>query len=209
MESSTTIGQMLASSKIYVPSYQRAYSWDTDFKPEKGKALKQVNQFLRDLEDYVSSVTASKYYFGHFLFEKKSSDTFGIIDGQQRLTTITIFLSALFKVLKSRRPLSDMEDFVFKSIISIGNICRFTTVDYDNQLFKDYVITQIKSDHKGLDTESQKRIVDAFDFFVDRFNEKSEDDLQKLLEAVKEAFHFSQTTISTFYARILPFLSFL
>lgn len=187
MDASTTISQMLACSKIYVPTYQRAYSWDTDLKPEKGKVLKQVNQFLKDLEDYVKSSTTSKYYFGHFLFEKKSSDTFGIIDGQQRLTTITIFLSALFRVLKSRRPLTDEEDFVFKSIISIGNIYRFTTVDYDNQLFKDYVIKQTKSDHKGLDTESQKRIVAAFDFFVERLNEKDENSLLKLLNAVKEA----------------------
>ena len=65
MEASTTIKQMLAGNRIFVPAYQRAYSWDTEF--ESSKAQKQVNTFLSDLEDYNRSSTKSKYYFGHFL----------------------------------------------------------------------------------------------------------------------------------------------
>ena len=72
---------MLSGNKIFVPTYQRAYSWED----------KQTKQFLVDLQDYVESHTASSYYFGHFLFEDKGSRNFAIIDGQQRLTTITIF----------------------------------------------------------------------------------------------------------------------
>ena len=31
MEASTTINKMLAGNRIFVPTYQRAYSWDTEF----------------------------------------------------------------------------------------------------------------------------------------------------------------------------------
>ncbi|MCL2511829.1 MAG: DUF262 domain-containing protein, partial [Bacteroidales bacterium] len=95
MEASTTIKRMLAGNEIFVPAYQRAYSWDTEF--DKNKTPKQVNEFLSDLEEYNKSETKSKYYFGHFLFEEKSDTKFGVVDGQQRLTTIMIFLSALFR----------------------------------------------------------------------------------------------------------------
>ena len=40
MEASTTIKQMLAGNKIFVPTYQRAYSWDTEL--EKANSPKQV-----------------------------------------------------------------------------------------------------------------------------------------------------------------------
>jgi hypothetical protein len=35
MEASTTIKQMLAGNRIFVPTYQRAYSWDTEFEKSK------------------------------------------------------------------------------------------------------------------------------------------------------------------------------
>ncbi|MDR1884155.1 MAG: DUF262 domain-containing protein [Prevotella sp.] len=185
MDASTTIKQMLAGNKIFVPTYQRAYSWDTE--TDMNKAPKQVNVFLSDLEDYIKSSTRSKYYFGHFLFEKKPDGTFGVIDGQQRLTTIVIFLSALFSRLKSIRKLTDEEDFAFKSIIKISSTYHFETVDYDSQLFKDYVINQTKKDNNGLDTESQKRIVRAFDYFSSKLTQKEETELLRLLNAVQEA----------------------
>ncbi|WP_211235596.1 GmrSD restriction endonuclease domain-containing protein [Psychromonas arctica] len=45
--------------------------------------------FLNDLNEYSKSNAQSPYYFGHFLFEEKI-DSFTVIDGQQRLSTIVI-----------------------------------------------------------------------------------------------------------------------
>ena len=164
MEASTSIKQMLAGNRIFVPTYQRAYSWDTEF--ENNKPPKQVNTFLSDLEDYNRSTTNSKYYFGHFLFEEQADSKFGVIDGQQRLTTIVIFLSALFTRIKQIRLLHEAELETFEDIIKRNSTYRFATVDYDNQLFKDFVIEQTKKDKSGLETESAKRIVRAFEFFT-------------------------------------------
>lgn len=185
MDSLTNISRMLSGNNIYVPNYQRAYSWDTEFDPNK--TARQVNTFLIDLQDYIKSDSSSRYYFGHFLFEEKSETRFGIIDGQQRLTTITIFIAALFSRLKKLRILTDEEDFAYKSMIKVGQVCHFSTVDYDNQLFKDYIINQIKTDHNGLDTKSKQRIVDAFDFFIKEFSQMEEPQIVSLLNAVMNA----------------------
>lgn len=184
MNTLTDICQMLSGNKIYVPNYQRAYSWDTD---ESGKTARQVNTFLIDLQDYVKSRSKPKYYFGHFLFEEKGNSCFGIIDGQQRLTTVTIFIAALFRRLKELRDLTDEENSAYKSMIKIGQTYHFSTVDYDNQLFKDYVINQIKTDRNGLDTKSKQRIVSAYDFFVKEFSQMEEQQIVSLLNAVKNA----------------------
>ena len=53
METSTTIIKMLIGNRIFVPDYQRAYSWDKNIKD--GNFKNQVNTFLLDLEDYLQS----------------------------------------------------------------------------------------------------------------------------------------------------------
>lgn len=176
---------MLAGNKIYVPSYQRAYSWDTE--TEKTNSPKQINVFLSDLEDYNKSATKSKYYFGHFLFEEKEEKKYGIIDGQQRMTTIVIFLSALFCRLREIRPLKETEQETFEDIIKRNSTYRFETVDYDDRFFKDCVIDQTKKDKNGLKTVSAKRIASAFDFFSLHLINKDEQYLLKMLDTIQNA----------------------
>ncbi len=185
MEPSKDLRQMLAGNKFFVPTYQRAYSWDTEH--EKNNMPKQVNVFLSDLEEYNKSFTKSPYYFGHFLFEQNPDRRFGVIDGQQRLTTIIIFLSALFKKLESIRALSDAEKKLKEDMIIQNQTHRFETVDYDKQLFKDYVIHQSKKDKNGLETESAKRIVNAFDFFNSRFDNKDDSYILQMLKTIENA----------------------
>lgn len=188
MEASTTIRQMLAGNIIHVPAYQRAYSWETA-GIEKSEPPKHVNVFFSDLEDHNKS--KSNYYFGHFLFEEKGDNKFGVIDGQQRLTTIIIFLSALFHELKLKNnpsgELREDEQTAFEDIIKRRSSYRFKTVDYDNQLFKDYVIDQTKKDDKGLETESAKRIVAAFKFFKSKLSDKDESYLLEMLKTIQTA----------------------
>jgi hypothetical protein len=185
MKPSTTIREMLYGNKIFVPSYQRAYSWDTEF--EKNNSPRQVNVFLADLEDYNKSHTKTKYYFGHFLFEDKSNKTYGVIDGQQRLTTIVIFLSSLFSRLKSIRPLTVAEEESYEDLIKRNSTYRFETVDYDDRFFKDYIIDQNKKDRNALKTVSAKRIADAFDFFSSHLKNKDEEYLLQMLTTVQNA----------------------
>lgn len=185
MEASTTVNKMLARNKIFVPTYQRAYSWDTEF--DNTKTQKHVNVFLSDLEDYNKSSAVTPYYFGHFLFEEKSKNHFGVIDGQQRLTTIVIFLSVLFSKLKEIRSLTKNEEELFENMIKRESNYVFSTVDYDNQSFKDYVFYQTKKNKNALETESERRIVKAFDFFSEALSNKDEKYLVKMLETVSEA----------------------
>lgn len=185
MDSSTNINNLLYGNTIFVPSYQRAYSWDTEF--DTNSKPRQVNVFLSDLEDYIRSETNSKYYFGHFIFEERTAKSFGVIDGQQRLTTIVIFLSCLFQELKKRNEFYEDDDYIFKSVIKLGSNYHFKTVDYDNQLFDDYVIDHIKEDSRGLETESQKRIIKAYCYFNTQLESMNSEKLRLLLNAVIDA----------------------
>jgi hypothetical protein len=179
MESSTTIIGMLAANSIFVPSYQRAYSWDTD--PNKQDSHKQVNQFLADLGQHNDSSARSPYYFGHFLFEQRSATEYGVVDGQQRLTTIIIFLCALFRRLDEIRERTDEEKQAYEDLIKRYSTYRFTTVDADKQLLIDYVVNRTKKDHVGL------RIVAAYDYFAAVLADKTDIYITKMLSTIKQA----------------------
>ena len=181
MESVTTIRKMLANNRITVPSYQRAFSWDVDVE---GAAPKQISTFMSDLKQHIDSGSQTPYYFGHFLFEDKGNDNYAIIDGQQRLTTIVIFLSALFRKLK--RELSEPEELCKEDIIKRKSTYRFETVDYDAQILKDYVIDGTKSAIHP-ETTSAERIKLAYDYFFKSLKKQDENYIKKMIDCVANA----------------------
>ncbi|EFL81735.1 DUF262 domain-containing protein [Actinobacillus pleuropneumoniae] len=197
METSTNIRTMFAGNQIIVPNYQRAYAWDTSLKSEQ--APKQVNVFLSDLEEHLKSQTKSKYYFGHFLFEVQNiegKEVFYVVDGQQRMTTIVIFISTLLKILNQKREAESIdvsEDIkneeldIFEDMIKRRGSYRFKTVYYDNQNFIDLVVDGKNITKSQLETESAKRIYDTYHFFLNNLAKKSEEELKALLDLVINA----------------------
>jgi len=74
---------LFANRKFEIPRYQRPYAWTID----------HVTEFWEDL-----SGSDEPYFLGSFIFntEHESIDGYvDIIDGQQRLLTITILVAVL------------------------------------------------------------------------------------------------------------------
>lgn len=163
---------------IKVPDYQRAYSWEE----------KQIEQFLLDIKEYLDKDI--NYYIGHFLFEKnKDNEKIGyVIDGQQRLTTIIIFLSSAFEKIKklNNGELSAEELNIYKSIIENNGEIKFSTVDYDNKLFKERVIYREKGVVKP-DTQSQNRILDAVKYFNKKLEKETIENLTNMVKIIINA----------------------
>lgn len=163
---------------IKVPDYQRAYSWEE----------KQIEQFLLDIKEYLDKDI--NYYIGHFLFEKnKDNEKIGyIIDGQQRLTTIIIFLSSAFEKIKklNNGELSAEELNIYKSIIENNGEIKFSTVDYDNKLFKERVIYREKGVVKP-DTQSQSRILEAVKYFNKKLEKETIENLINMVKIITNA----------------------
>lgn len=180
---------MLKDGHIFVPEYQRAYSWDTELG---GGKAKHVNIFLSDLEQYVS-LPPGTYYFGHFLFERTvdktvdDEESFAIVDGQQRLTTITIFLAVLFAQIRQIRPLKEKESHLEEDLVRRGHVMRFETVEHDRLFFKDFVIAEARRSCENLEYVSQRRIADAANHMRAYLGGKTESELLRLLETVANA----------------------
>jgi hypothetical protein len=64
---------------------------------------------------------------------------------------------------------------------------KFSTVQYDDQLFRDYVIDNKKKDIYGIETISGKRIVAAYNFFVKQLKPMSIEHINALLASIVNA----------------------
>lgn len=153
-------------NEIRIPAYQRAYSWEK----------KHCEQFFEDLIQQ----NGKSYYLGQLLFEKDES-TFFIIDGQQRLTTTLLFLSALNKI----RLLRGEENTYIKDTY-LTNV--FRTIEDDQVIFKGLTQKYLMFEVDTADTLSQKRIINAFILFENKLNDLDHDRLLKLQYSLETAF---------------------
>ena len=101
----TILGFFDSSQKNYeIPVYQRAYSWDK----------KNWEMFLEDILEQLNG--DNNYFYGNILLETIKKDrNYEVIDGQQRLTTLTIFMRALLNTLDNRRQDEILQDFDFEA----------------------------------------------------------------------------------------------
>lgn len=80
------IRTVLKSNYYKIPRFQRPYSWERE----------HIEDFWND--SIVNSDT--DYFIGSMVVYKINEDTFGVVDGQQRLTTITMLLGAIREAFK-------------------------------------------------------------------------------------------------------------
>lgn len=122
------------------------------------------------------------------MLEKISNEKFDIIDGQQRITTIIIFVRALHNVLKLRDDVKEKENFL-KSLeedflINAGR-SKLEAVEYDRSYFKHFII--LNDDMPKPSTPSQMRIKKAKEFFIKNLEKFTNDELSNIFKVLTTA----------------------
>ncbi len=89
-----SIKELFSADNYVIPIYQRNYEWSEP----------QITQLIQDIVDYIlknkDTVNKTKYYIGTLIVyeqKKEGSVRYETIDGQQRLTTLTILLNVIKK----------------------------------------------------------------------------------------------------------------
>lgn len=145
--------QTFFTDKIYkVPRYQREYSW----------TKQQLEDFYSDIVSNIIKeegyYKTQEYFFGTVILVgnmEKPNEAIEIIDGQQRITTITIFLSVLSDILYNYDD--NLSTLLWKYIIAQNNDGKFYNV-VENETAYPYFQNKIqmrnikKEDDKKKDT---------------------------------------------------------
>jgi len=125
-------------SVLYIiPGYQRAYSWSTD---DAEKLMEDTLLVFREDKD-------SDFYLGSLICIEKESEIYEVVDGQQRLITLTILLSALDLLLEKYK--NEIEN----NRKRLKNDLRGRITDYENV---DDIFPKIKVRKKDYDFYSKE-----------------------------------------------------
>ncbi len=120
------------SYQFSIPDYQRPYAWTTEQTEEL------FNDLVSAIQDTRPLGTTSQYFLGSIVLIKNDRDPkSSVVDGQQRLSTLTM----LFAVLRTVMPeaADDITDFLYKKgKVSLGekNEYRLTAREEDAEFFR-------------------------------------------------------------------------
>ena len=108
----TDLASLLSGDTVFsIPYFQRAYKW----KPER---LHQLNRDLLSLVDGSSDF----HFLGAVIIHGRRSnpsdpDVYEVIDGQQRITTIFLYLCAIVRALCKQGEYSDAAGLFLKYLV--------------------------------------------------------------------------------------------
>lgn len=87
----------IVTKPYIIPIYQRNYNWGFD----------EITQLLQDIYESYHKDKTKDYFLGSLIvFKRQSASIYEVIDGQQRLTTLHIILSLLWKEINRIYPLA-------------------------------------------------------------------------------------------------------
>lgn len=164
-----SIDKLLKHGIFSIPEYQRGYSWTKD----------QLQEFKDDLED-VEHV--KEHYTGTITLIKVDDEKIGvtiypkydIVDGQQRLTTIHLFLISLYFRLKT---LGKEDEDIIRNVTYKGKtLLRLNNTS--NQEFFSYLLNEEEIEKLSKivpENKTQKNLIFARQYFgryLERIKEK-------------------------------------
>lgn len=168
-----------------IPRFQREYSWEK----------KHYKEFLEDMISNINikedEIEVTQYFMGTMLFvgdkDKPSKEPVYVVDGQQRLTTVTILFSAIAQIFKKLGN-SVLANSIFEYIMTKnvdGEGIRVLKTVSSYPYFSFYIQSLDKGDANQPISEEEIKIKETYDFFVRNLRE---DNLRQLLKKTGKDF---------------------
>lgn len=157
--------------KYWVPKFQRDYAWSQE-------------QWEDLWQDLIAIEESEQHYLGYLVLQNKDARTFAVIDGQQRLTTISIIiLSVLYRLQdlidRADEPESNQirmdtlrNTFIgFTDPVSLSTQPKLTLNRNNDAFFRRYLCTLQTPPVRGI-KKSERLLGKAREFFDARIAEQ-------------------------------------
>ncbi|MFH0785304.1 MAG: DUF262 domain-containing HNH endonuclease family protein [Pseudomonadota bacterium] len=167
----STFRQLLGNGLSYhVPPFQRDYSWTED----------EWDDLWQDIQGLFETDGEPAHYMGYLVLQSANSKRFDIIDGQQRLTTISVMILAC---------LGHLQDLISNKLDADNNVKRKEQLQnsyigyldpvslvprsklelnrHNNRFYQTYLVPLEKIPQRGLNA-SEHQLRKAFNWFKDK-----------------------------------------
>jgi len=183
------VGSVLKGRRFKVPAYQRSYAWEVD----------NVEALLNDMQEAINN-NEKEYFLGSIVVTsaKDNSNRLEVVDGQQRLTTISLIILAIKEIFRIDE---DHEVVVSLKSDFLASTDRRTKErepklilnEVDNEIFQDLIEDYEKTKKKKLRRQSHKRLVNSANYCLEYFtrlcehSKDSEEELHTWLDYIETA----------------------
>jgi len=135
------IRNLLNENAVFnVPRYQRNYVWgQTEWKNLFEDLLLVVGKNEENSKNHV------EHFIGSYIFEKRSSD-WDIIDGQQRLSTISILMACISKKMRTLGDKDSSEAFSKYFFYTDDDNVKSTRISNGSEFYKIFMAKYYISD---------------------------------------------------------------
>lgn len=178
------LAKIFSSDFQYViPSYQRPYTWEEQ----------HASVLFDDLYNFFQTEKEDEYFLGSIVLIKQEGKPYAeVIDGQQRLTTLTI-LFAVFAALDQGGVNGQLYKYIFEpgnEFEGINPQPRLTLRERDKDYFKQYVQelkfeALFKLDNEQLENEAKLHIKQNSKVLYEKVKTTFDHDTQNLKEFIK------------------------
>lgn len=167
----TTLNEFLTRQiKMNIPIYQRKYNWSLD----------ECKQLFEDILSIGKDETRKSYFIGSIVVKKDSEELLDplaevtLIDGQQRITTLTLIYCVLcnyYKNIDERLCHNIYGNYLVNHDLDETNKLHLTK--NDNESLK-YIINSISTDKEfKLTPDNSINIYNNYEFFRNQINEEN------------------------------------
>lgn len=192
-----TIKDLLISGHPFeIPRFQRAYSWEK----------RHYAEFLQDITSNLKiengQIVPDAYFVGTMLFIgnfiESGKSVIKVVDGQQRLTTITILFSVLSDLFKKKGEVK-LSQVIFRYIMAQddnGENVRILKTKSNYPYFAYFIQDYDKSQNPEPASEEEENIKQTYEYFYKQLEER------KLRQTLKKT-HGSDVVNTLAYVDIL------
>ncbi len=199
-----TFRQLFGNGLTYtVPRFQRDYSWTRD----------EWDDLWQDIQGTLAPGGEPAHYMGYLVLQTQDNKTFEVIDGQQRLTTLSLLVLAVLKMLqaftesgvdadKNSRRLEQLRNSYIGYLDPITLIPRSKlSLNRNNDAYyKDYIVPLLKLPQRNL-RASEHSLRKAFEWLFDEVRkayagERDGSRLAEFVEGIADGLFFTVITVN-------------
>ena len=193
----SSLSQLLleTSDTFHVPEFQRSFVWT------KEQAIDLFNDLVEDTDEFSKDIEDLQgYLLGNIVLIENSNRNYLVIDGQQRLTSLTLLFKALYQRISDIINEADGRERD-KWLQRIGQISRGYQILNDEDEFKGLRIThdeglpfgqyyrdliKDRSDENDVKlTDSDENIKEVYECFSEKLNELDDAKISKFIGYIK------------------------
>jgi hypothetical protein len=144
MSNQQSLNQFFTGKILQVPKYQRSYAWEKE----------NITELYEDIQEALD--TNSSHYIGTIVLARtENKNKYYIVDGQQRLTSIVMFINALVDRLDDKAD----KDYYRRLYIRSKDSFKLTPLERDIAFFNNMLTGTLSIEPHS---KSQRYMLDAY-----------------------------------------------